>query len=156
MKHFATTIDAIANKLKALGLMALVAVAVVLPMAPAQAAQDMSGFHAFFEDDRNQFVDAWLNDSGTITMKVSNGRPWRPMHVVVHVTFFSGGVIIGKQDYRVSCVAPLGGGGGKEEWYTFPPAPIVGATSISITTNKVSPRERGPRDWRPPLPSNGR
>lgn len=81
-------------------LTAMASAAAVLFLDPLQAcAADTSGIHGFFNDDRNQFVDVWLNTSGTLTVKVSNGRPWRPMWVVMHVAFMSGGQVVGRKDY---------------------------------------------------------
>ena len=102
-------------------------------------ASDMSGIHAFFNDDRNQFVDFWLNDNGHVTIKVSNGRQWRPMWVVVHATFTSGGQVLGKKDYHVYCESPNPGGHGKERWFTFATPGIAGPTGVTISTNKEAP-----------------
>lgn len=114
--------------------------ALLLLSASGAHAHDMSGLHAFFNDDRNQFVDLWLNDGGSVTVKVSNGRPWRPMWVVVHATFKAGDAVLGTKDYHVFCESPNPGGHGQERWFTFAGTPFIGATSVSITTNKEAPR----------------
>ncbi|WP_457578180.1 hypothetical protein [Ensifer adhaerens] len=104
-------------------------------------AHDLSGIHAFVNDDRNQFVDLWQNDSGKLTVKVSNGRPWRPMWVVVHVSYRSeSNQEIGKQDLHVYCPSPNPGGGGAERWFEFPSAGIGGVHHIALSSNKEAPR----------------
>jgi hypothetical protein len=120
------------------------AVAAVLLLGALAVPQDiqaheMSGIHAFFNDDRSQFVDLWLNDGGNVTVKVSNGRPWRPMWVVLHATFKSGDLVLGKKDYHVYCESPNPGGHGKERWFTYPNPGFAGVTSVSISTNKEAP-----------------
>ncbi len=125
----------------------------VLQAEPAHA-RDTSGHHAFFNDDRSQFVDFWLNDSGTITMKVSNGRPWRPMHLKVRAVFKSADRVVGTGEYYVWCESPAPGGRGNEHWQTFPGPGVPNITSVSITTKKTSPRYRGrPHDWYPADPN---
>lgn len=101
-------------------------------------AQDLSGPHAFFNDDRNQFVDLWYNSNGHVTMKVSNGRPWRPMWVVAHAVFKSGVTVTARKDYHVYCKSPNPGGPGQENWFVYP-GPGVSADSVSVTTNKEAP-----------------
>jgi hypothetical protein len=110
-------------------------------------AHDMSGMHAFFNDDRNQFVDFWLNDSGNVTIKVSNGRPWRPMWVVLHATFKTGDQVLGKKDYHLYCESPNPGGHGKERWFTYANPGFAGVTSVSISTNKEAPWGRPQGGW---------
>ena len=111
-----------------------------LATAQQSRASDMSGIHAFFNDDRNQFVDFWLNDNGHVTVKVSNGRQWRPMWVVVHATFTSGGQVLGERHYHVYCESPNPGGHGKERWFTYAnPGFAGGVTSVNISTNKEAP-----------------
>jgi hypothetical protein len=138
----------------ALGIAVAVAALASLNVASAHSAKDTSGHHAFFNDDRSQFVDFWLNDNGNVTMKVSNGRPWRPMHVVVNATFRSGGQVIGTARYYVWCESPTPGGRGNERWHTFAGPGVPGITSVSITTNKTAPKYRGrPHDWYPADPN---
>ena len=85
-------------------------IATLFALAPhrASAAGDTSGIHAFFNDDKNQFVDLWLNNNGKITVKVSNGGPWRPMWVVLHATFLSGNQVIGRKDYSPDSIRVKG------------------------------------------------
>jgi hypothetical protein len=86
-------------KLRSIPLTLIAALAAVLAVsAPrvAYAAPDTSGIRAFFNDDRSQFVDFWQNTNGQVTIKVSNGRPWRPTWVVLHANFLSGGQVIGR------------------------------------------------------------
>jgi|HubBroStandDraft_6_1064221.scaffolds.fasta_scaffold713254_2 hypothetical protein len=100
---------------------------------------DMSGIHGYAEDDRSQLVDLWLNTSGNVTIKVSNGRQWRPMWVVVHAHFMSGNQVLTTKDYHVFCQSPLPGGPGKETWFNFKGPGVVGVSSISLGTNKEKP-----------------
>lgn len=116
--------------------LSLTAVAVSVP---ALAAGDMSGIHSFFNDDRNQFVDFWLNDNGKVTIKASNGRPWSPMWVVVHATFMSGGQVLGRKDYHVYAGSPRPGGQGNEQWFLYGNPGFYGVTSVIISTNKEKP-----------------
>jgi hypothetical protein len=113
----------------------------------ATQAHDLSGIHAFFNDDRSQFVDLWLNVAGNVTVKVSNGRPWRPMWVVLHATFKSGDQVLGKKDYHVYCESPIPGGHGYERWFKFPNPGFVGVTSVSISTNKEAPWGKPQGGW---------
>lgn len=115
--------------------------AATLTAPGAAMAHDTSGIHAFVNDDRNQFVDLWQNNSNTLTVKVSNGRPWRPMWVVVHVSYRSeSNQEIGRQDLHVYCPSPNPGGHGAERWFEFPSAGIVGAHHIALSSNKEAPR----------------
>jgi hypothetical protein len=116
--------------------LALLVLLGALGIPEAIYAHDMSGIHAFFNDDRSQFVDFWLNDTGNVTIKVSNGRPWRPIWVVLHATFTSGGQVLGKKDYHVYCESPNPGGHGQERWFTYANPGFAGVTGISISTNK--------------------
>jgi hypothetical protein len=116
-------------------------------MTPQANAADTSGIHAFFNDDRNQFVDVWLNENGHVTIKASNGRPWRPMWVVVHATFLSGGQVVGKKDYHVYCGSPTPGGGGNEKWFVYDSPGFAGVTALSVTTNKEAPWGRPQGGW---------
>ena len=118
----------------------ILAVATMLLYAHIAAAQDTSGpqFHA--EDDRNQFVTVWMNNNHGLTVKVSNGRPWRPMWVVLHVRYFdSAGRELGKRSFRVYCPSPVPTRGGAEKWFHFPSAGMAGATRLVLTTNKDKP-----------------
>ncbi|MDX0592442.1 hypothetical protein GOL39_28685 [Sinorhizobium medicae] len=99
---------------------------------------DTSGPSAFFNDDKNQFVEVWHNTNGNVTVKVSNGRPWRPMWVVAHVVFRAGKDTVANADYHVYCKSPNPGGGGEENWFVYP-GPGVFADSLSVTTNKEDP-----------------
>ena len=121
-------------------LAAVASAAAVFFLAPLQAhAADTSGIHGFFNDDRNQFVDVWLNISGALTVKVSNGRPWSPMWVVMHVAFMSGSQIVGRKDYHVFCASSVPGGHGNERWFKYANPGFGGVTAISVTTNKEAP-----------------
>jgi hypothetical protein len=101
---------------------------------------DTSGKHAFFNDDRSQFVDLWLNNDGNITIKASNGRPWRPMWVVVHAEFYGPNkLLLTRKDYHVYCQSPFPGGGGEENWFRFKGPDIGGAEIISLSTEKEAP-----------------
>lgn len=111
---------------------------------------DTSGVHAFFNDDRKQFVDFWLNTNGKVTIKVSNGRPWRPMWVVVHAFFKDGSSTVATKDYHVYCQSPAPGGGGQENWFVFP-GPGVAATTVSVTTNKEAPWTNPGGGWEIPI-----
>jgi hypothetical protein len=113
----------------------------------AYAAGDMSGIHSFFNDDRNQFVDFWLNNDGRVTIKVSNGRPWRPMWVVLHATFLSGSQVLGKKDYHVYCASPTPGGHGNEQWFLYGNPGFSGVTTISVSTNKEAPWGKPQGGW---------
>lgn len=105
-------------------------------------AHDTSGIHAFVNDDRNQFVDLWQNEKGTLTVKVSNGRPWRPMWVVVHVSYRSeSNQEIGRQDLHVYCPSPNPGGHGAERWFEFPSPALDGIHHIVLSSNKEAPRD---------------
>ncbi|VIO69567.1 hypothetical protein CI1B_27730 [Bradyrhizobium ivorense] len=115
--------------------------------APAYAAGDMSGIHAFFNDDRNQFVDFWLNNNGRVTIKASNGRPWSPMWVTVHATFMSGGQVLGRKDYHVYASSPVPGGGGSEKWFLYGNPGFSGVTSVVVTTNKEKPWGKPEGGW---------
>lgn len=118
------------------------AVMTVALISPGLAqAQDQSGIHGFVNDDRNQFVDLWLNSDGGLTVKVSNGRPWRPMWVVVHVSFRSeANQEIGRQDLHVYCPSPNPGGRGAEKWFHFPTPGFSGVHHLVLTSNKEAPR----------------
>ncbi|MGT2467454.1 hypothetical protein ACVOMV_25100 [Mesorhizobium atlanticum] len=109
-------------------------------------AYDTSGPHAFFNDDRNQFVDLWYNTNGHVTIKVSNGRPWRPMWVVAHTVFRSAGTVVANKDYHVYCKSPNPGGGGGDNWFVYP-GPGVAADSVSVTTNKEAPWGKPKGGW---------
>ena len=109
---------------------------------------EMNGIHASVIDDSSQFVDLWLNTDGNITIKVSNGRPWRPMWVVAHANFFSGNESVGKQDYHVYCPSPNPGGHGAETWFKFGAPPISGeVTRIVLSSNKEKPWKDPEPDW---------
>jgi hypothetical protein len=110
-------------------------------------AADTSGIHAFFNDDSSQFVDLWLNDNGHVTIKASNGRPWRPMWVVVHATFLSGSQVMGKKDYHVYCGSPTPGGHGNEKWFVYGNPGFSGVTAVSLSTNKEAPWGRPKGGW---------
>lgn len=104
------------------------------------AVHDTSGIHQFQNDDRNQFADLWLNSDGKITIKVSNGRPWRPMWIVLHATFLSEErEPIAKRDYHVFCPSPRPGGHGEERWFNFPGNGLEGTASIGLSSNKEAP-----------------
>lgn len=126
---------------------ALAAVVAVSAPRAAYAAPDTSGIHAFFNDDRSQFVDFWQNTNGQVTIKVSNGRPWRPMWVVLHATFLSGGQVIGRKDYHVYAPSPNPGGGGAERWFHFDNPGFTGVTAIAVSTNKEAPWGRPQQGW---------
>lgn len=98
---------------------------------------DMSGPHVFAEDDNHQFLDIWYNKTGKVTIKVSNGQKFKPMYVVAHVSFLSGGTVVANQDYHAYCAAP-DVGGGKEQWLVFA-GPGVSADSLTAKTNKEKP-----------------
>jgi hypothetical protein len=132
--------------LLAAGMLLLAALGLLAPQR-AYAAGDMSGIHAFFNDDRSQFVDFWLNDSGRVTVKVSNGRPWRPMWVVLHATFMSGTQVLGKKDYHVYCASPTPGGHGNEKWFLYGNPGFSGVTAVSISTNKEAPWGKPQGGW---------
>ncbi|RWY80467.1 hypothetical protein EHI44_29530 [Rhizobium leguminosarum] len=105
-------------------------------------AHDMSGIHAFVNDDRNQFVDLWRNDSGKLTAKVSNGRPWRPMWVVVHVSYRSeDNRELGRQDLHVYCPSPNPGGHGAERWFEFASSYIGSVHHIELSSNQEASRD---------------
>ena len=95
--------------------------------------------HAFVNDDDSQFVDIWRNENGTITMKVSNGKPSRDMNLQVTVYFLSGDHVIGEREYRnIYCPGP-GSFGGKECWYENMPGPqLIGVTKIAAESHKQS------------------
>jgi hypothetical protein len=128
----------------------VLALTAALPLR-AHAAGDMSGIHAFFNDDRNQFVDFWLITNGRVTMKVSNGRPWRPMWVVVHATYLSGNQVLGKKDYHVFCPSPTPGGHGAEKWFLYGNPGFSGVTAVSISTNKEAPWGKPQGGWEPEI-----
>lgn len=96
--------------------------------------------HAFANDDRKQFVDVWLNQNSTVTIKASNGRANRVMAITVTVHFHSALGVLGARDYRVTCPAPAGGIGakGKECWYENLqiPAGMGPVSSLSLVTHK--------------------
>lgn len=102
-------------------------------------AQD-TRLYAFVNDDDSQFVDIWLNQNGTVTMKASNGKPNRYMDLRVKVYFFSGNHIIGDKEYHnIHCPAPNGYGPGKECWFENMPGPgLSGVTKISAESHKQS------------------
>jgi hypothetical protein len=129
------------------GILATLFLLSALVTAQHSLASDMSGIHAFFNDDRNQFVDFWLNDNGHVTVKVSNGRPWRPMWVVIHATFLASGQIVGKKDYHVFCGSPTPGGHGNEKWFAYGNPGFSGVTAVSITTNKEAPWGKPQGGW---------
>jgi hypothetical protein len=136
----------------------LLAVALLASMVtnPPQAfAADMSGIHAFFNDDQNQFVDAWDNSNGQITIKASNGRPWRPMWVVVHATFMSGGQVVGKKDYHVFCGSPVPGGHGNERWFHYGNPGFGVITGLTVTTNKEAPWGSPKGGWEVEVSTSG-
>ena len=110
-------------------------------------AHDTSGLHAFFNDDRHQFVDFWLNEDGNVTIKVSNGRQWRPMWVVVHASFMSGEQVLARKDYHVYCQSPLPGGHGQEAWFRFAGPGMAGITSVTVHTNKERPWKHPAGGW---------
>lgn len=124
-------------------------IATLFALAPhrASAAGDTSGIHAFFNDDKNQFVDLWLNNNGKITVKVSNGGPWRPMWVVLHATFLSGNQVIGRKDYHVFCPSPNPGGHGGEKWFLYGNPNFGSVTAVSISTNKEGPWGKPKGGW---------
>jgi hypothetical protein len=124
------------------------AFAVSAPRA-AYAAPDTSGIHAFFNDDRNQFVDFWQNANGQVTIKVSNGRPWRPMWVVLHAKFLSRGQVVGRKDYHVYAPSPNPGGGGAERWFHFGNPGFAAVTAITVSTNKEAPWTHPQEGWEP-------
>jgi hypothetical protein len=99
---------------------------------------DTSGIHAFVQDDKNQFVDFWLNLSGTVTIKASNGRQLNPMWVVVHATYYMDNQVLTTKDYHVYCPPPNPGGAGREVWFVFL-GPGVTADKIGLSTNKEKP-----------------
>jgi hypothetical protein len=109
-------------------------------------SHDTSGIHAFFNDDKNQFIDFWLNTDGNVTIKASNGRPWRPMWVVAHATFMSGGTVLGKADYHVYCPSPNPGGKGAETWFRFA-GPGLSPDKVVVTTNKEKPWKTPQGGW---------
>jgi hypothetical protein len=123
-------------------------------------AHDTSGIHAFFNDDKNQFVDFWLNQDGNITIKVSNGRQWRPMWVVAHANFMSGNQLLTRIDYHVYCQSPIPGGHGAETWFRFAGPGVSGVSSIVLTTNKGAPWGKPSGGWEVmisvPIPVNTR
>ncbi|MCS0463493.1 MULTISPECIES: hypothetical protein [Rhizobium] len=110
-------------------------------------AYDTSGVHAFFNDDKNQFVDLWLNNDGNVTIKASNGRPWRPMWVVAHANFMSGGQSVAKKDYHVYCPSPNAGGKGAETWFKFVGPGVSGIDKIGLSTNKEKPWGKPKGEW---------
>ncbi|MGO6690735.1 hypothetical protein ACCS54_07215 [Rhizobium johnstonii] len=123
-------------------LMAILLTCAALAAPAVVQAHDTSGIHAFVNDDRNQFVDLWLNTDGGLTVKVSNGRPWRPMWVVVHVSYRSEtNQEIGRQDLHVYCPSPNPGGHGAERWFEFPPPAVSGVHHIALSSNKEAPRD---------------
>jgi hypothetical protein len=131
------------------------AFAMSLTMLAAHAAGDMSGTHKFFNDDRNQFVDFWQNTNGRITIKVSNGRPWSPMWVVVHATFMSGSQVVGKKDYHVFCGSPKPGGKGGERWFVYNNPGFGGVTDIVISTSKEKPWGNPQGGWEVEISGSG-
>jgi hypothetical protein len=118
-------------------------------------SNDTSGIHAFFQDDANQFVDFWLNTSGTITIKASNGRQLKPMWIVVHATYYMSGQVLSTKDYHVYCPSPNPGGGGREVWFVFL-GPGVPADRVGLSTNKLGPipdlTAQLAEQARPPIP----
>ncbi|TPJ18858.1 hypothetical protein FJW04_05955 [Mesorhizobium sp. B2-7-3] len=136
-------------KLKALA--ASIAALCLFGQLTAYAAPDTSGIHAFFNDDRNQFVDFWLNTNGQVTVKVSNGLPWRPMWVVLHANFISGDQVIGRKDYHVFAPSPNPGGGGAERWFHFGNPGFAGVTAITVSTNKEAPWGNPEPGWEPEI-----
>jgi len=99
---------------------------------------DTSGIHAFVQDERNQFVDFWLNTTGTVTIKASNGRQLYPMWIVVHATYYMNNQVLSTKDYHVYCPSPTPGGGGREVWLVFL-GPGVTADRVGLSTNKLGP-----------------
>ena len=120
-------------------------------LANVAQAQNTTGVYAFFPDDRNQFVEMWLNTDGNISVKVSNGRPWRPMWVVAHAQFYVGDQLIASRDFHVYCRSPNPGGHGAEQWFKFSGAGLAGVTRIYAHTNKEAPWKQAPHDWEPPI-----
>lgn len=129
------------------------AVAALLSILGADHAfsHDTSGVHAFFNDDRSQFVDFWLNSNGFVTIKVSNGRPWRPMWVVLHANYMAGGKTIATKDYHVYCKSPNPGGGGEENWFKFPAPSLSSVENVSVYTNKEAPWKTVKEGWTPSI-----
>jgi hypothetical protein len=131
---------------------AILAIAATLLIGPLERAwaYRATGVHGFNEDDRSQFVDIWENNGGNITVKVSNGRPWVPMWVVMNVVYWSGNQVLARKDYHVFCKSPRPGGHGEENWFEFPPVgPSV--TRIEVATHKERPWKRPSDDWVMPL-----
>jgi hypothetical protein len=116
---------------------------------------DTSGIHAFAEDDRNQFVDFWLNTNGMVTIKASNGRQWSSIWIVVHATYYMNNQVLTTDDYRFYCPPPNPGGGGREVWLVFL-GPGVTADKVGLSTNKQGPipdpAVRLAEQLRPPIP----
>jgi hypothetical protein len=116
---------------------------------------DTSGIHGFAQDDRNQFVDFWLNTSGTVTIKASNGRQLHPMWIAVHATYYMNNQVLSTKDYHVYCPSPIPGGGGREVWFVFL-GPGVTADRVGLSTNKLGPipdlAAQLAEQQRPPIP----
>lgn len=110
-------------------------------------AYEMTGLHAFQNDDRNQFADFWLNTDGNVSIKVSNGRPWRPMWIVLHARFMSGNQLLAQKDYHVYCQSPFPGGHGAETLFTFSGPGVTGVTNILLSSNKQAPWKNVQGGW---------
>ena len=52
---------------------ALGALALIIGYIGAGNVHAQDELYAFVNDDDSQFVDIWLNQNGTVTMKASNG-----------------------------------------------------------------------------------
>lgn len=143
--------------LKSIVVIMSLSVAALLNQSQAAKAFDESGIHAFQNDDRNQFADFWLNrDHNTITIKASNGRPWRPMWIVLHATFIGNdNTVIDKRDYHIFCPSPTPGGHGAEHWFIYPNttrANVTNTARIQLSSNKEKPWGKPSGGWEIQIP----
>lgn len=128
----------------------LLALAVFFSAVGKLYAQDTTGIEGFVNDDRHQFAQLWINPDGNVTIKVSNGRQWNPMWIVLHAHYYAGDQLLRTVDYHVYCPSPNPFGGGKENWFRYA-GPNVPATRVVLTSNKTKPWTVPEAGWTPTI-----
>jgi hypothetical protein len=95
-----------------IGLCKLSLSALALGLAPYKAhAGDKSGIHAFFNERQEPVRRLLAEQQQQGQIKVSDGRPWRPMWVMLH-TASCLELRFWEEDYHVYCASPTPGRSG--------------------------------------------
>ncbi|MFT4183134.1 MAG: hypothetical protein QM636_14580 [Rhizobium sp.] len=119
----------------------------------ADVKKDTSGQHYFHQDDKNQFVDVYVHQDDRVTIKVSNGRPLRPMWINLHAVYRQGTSVITHVDYHVYCKSPVGHGA--ENWFEFHTPGANQASTVELSSNKEKPWKSPSDGWTVGISTDG-